>query len=76
VRRRTWIENTHHPRRREHTLGRLTPIEFEILQQAAHVALTPLPERVNQSRGKPNLPYRTSIRVATAPEWASVDLNH
>jgi putative transposase len=34
----TWIENTYHRRRRQHRLGRLTPIEFEILQQAAHAA--------------------------------------
>lgn len=31
----TWIENTYHRRRRQDTLGRLTPIQFEILQQAA-----------------------------------------
>jgi transposase InsO family protein len=34
----TWIENTYDRRRPQHTLGRLTPIEFEILQQAAHPA--------------------------------------
>ena len=34
----TWIEKTYHRRRRQHTLGRLTPIEFETLQQAAHAA--------------------------------------
>ncbi|GAA1436880.1 hypothetical protein GCM10009616_37700 [Microlunatus lacustris] len=34
----TWIENTYHRRRRQDTLGRLTPIEFEILQQAATAA--------------------------------------
>jgi transposase InsO family protein len=34
----TWIENTYHRRRRQPTLGRLTPIEFEILQQAANAA--------------------------------------
>jgi putative transposase len=34
----TWIENTYHRRRRQNTLGRLTPIEFEILQQAATAA--------------------------------------
>ena len=34
----TWIERTYHRRRRQNTLGRLTPIEFEILQQAAHAA--------------------------------------
>ena len=34
----TWIENTYHRRRRQPTLGRLTPIEFEILRQAADAA--------------------------------------
>ena len=34
----TWIENTYHRRRRQDTLGRLTPIEFETLQQAAPAA--------------------------------------
>jgi putative transposase len=34
----TWIEKTHHRRRRQDRLGRLTPIEFEILLQAAHAA--------------------------------------
>ncbi len=34
----TWIENTYHRRRRQPTLRRLTPIEFEILNQAAHAA--------------------------------------
>ena len=27
-----WIENVYHRRRRQDTLGRLTPIEFETLQ--------------------------------------------
>jgi putative transposase len=34
----TWIETTYHRRRRQPALGRLTPIEFEILQQAATAA--------------------------------------
>jgi putative transposase len=34
----TWIENTYHRRRRQDRLGRLTPIEFETLLQAAHAA--------------------------------------
>jgi putative transposase len=35
----TWIERTSHRRRRQRRLGRLTPIEFEIINaQAAHVA--------------------------------------
>jgi putative transposase len=33
-----WIENTYHRRRRQDTLGRLTPIEFETLHHAAHAA--------------------------------------
>ncbi len=31
-----WIEKTYHRRRRQDTLGRLTPIEYETLSQAAH----------------------------------------
>jgi transposase InsO family protein len=34
----TWIERTYHRRRRQDSLGRLTPTEFEILHQAAHAA--------------------------------------
>ena len=34
----TWIEKTYHRRRRHDRLGRLTPIEFETLLQAAHAA--------------------------------------
>jgi putative transposase len=34
----TWIERTYHRRRRQDRLGKLTPIEFETLQQAAHAA--------------------------------------
>jgi putative transposase len=33
-----WIEKTYHRRRRQDSLGRLTPIEFETLAQAAHAA--------------------------------------
>ena len=33
-----WIERTYHRRRRQDTLGRLTPIEFEILHTTAHAA--------------------------------------
>jgi putative transposase len=31
----TWIERTYHRRRRQRALGRLTPIEFELLHQPA-----------------------------------------
>jgi putative transposase len=34
----TWIETTYHRRRRQETLGRLTPIEFETLLKAAYTA--------------------------------------
>ena len=34
----TWIERTYHRRRRQDTLGRLTPVEFETLLQTAHAA--------------------------------------
>lgn len=35
----TWIERTYHRRRRQRRLGRLTPIEFEMINtQAAHAA--------------------------------------
>jgi putative transposase len=31
-----WIERTYHRRRRQDTLGRLTPIEYETLLRTAH----------------------------------------
>ena len=34
----TWIETIYHRRRRQDSLGRLTPIEFETLTQTAHAA--------------------------------------
>jgi putative transposase len=34
----TWIERTYHRRRRQDTLGRLTPVEFETLLQTARAA--------------------------------------
>ena len=33
-----WIERTYHRRRRQDSLGRLTPIEFETLHKTAHAA--------------------------------------
>jgi transposase InsO family protein len=33
-----WIETTYHRRRRQQSLGRMTPIEFETLTQTAHAA--------------------------------------
>ena len=33
-----WIERTYHRRRRQDALGRMTPVEFETLTQAAHAA--------------------------------------
>jgi putative transposase len=34
----TWIERTYHRRRRQRALGKLTPIEYETINQAAHAA--------------------------------------
>jgi putative transposase len=34
----TWTERTYHRRRRQRALGRLTPIEYETINQAATVA--------------------------------------
>jgi putative transposase len=34
----TWIEKTYHRKRRQRRLGRLTPIEFETINQVAHAA--------------------------------------
>jgi putative transposase len=34
----TWIERTYHRRRRQRRLGRLTPIEYEAINQTAHAA--------------------------------------
>ena len=34
----TWIERTYHRRRRQRRLGRLTPIEYETLNQPALAA--------------------------------------
>jgi transposase InsO family protein len=34
----SWIERTYHHRRRQRRLGRLTPVEYEILTPAASAA--------------------------------------
>lgn len=34
----TWIERTYHRRRRQRALGRLTPIEFELLDTSVATA--------------------------------------
>jgi putative transposase len=34
----TWMEKTYHRKRRQRRLGRLPPIEFETINQAAHAA--------------------------------------
>ena len=34
----SWIETKYHRRRRQRTLGRLTPVEFEMIYPAAHAA--------------------------------------
>jgi len=34
----TWIERTYHRKRRQRRLGKLTPVEFETINRAAHAA--------------------------------------
>ena len=34
----TWIERTYHRRRRQRRLGKLTPVEYETINHAAHAA--------------------------------------
>jgi len=34
----TWIEKTYHRRRRQRRLGRLTPVEFETINQGLRAA--------------------------------------
>jgi transposase InsO family protein len=43
----TWIEPTYHRRHRQRGLGRLTPIEFEILHTALQAALKLQTNQVN-----------------------------
>lgn len=33
-----WIERTYHRRRRQRALGKLTPVEFEAVQEVAYAA--------------------------------------
>ena len=37
----TWIERTYHRRRRQAALGRLTPVEYELMTRAATQAASP-----------------------------------
>ncbi len=48
----TWIERTYHRRRRQHTLGRLTPFEYETLKMAADTALTTVNPKCQLSWGQ------------------------
>jgi putative transposase len=43
----TWIERTYHRRRRERALGKLTPIEFELLSAPVATAACIHTPRVN-----------------------------
>lgn len=49
----TWIEQTYHRRRRQRGLGRLTPIEFEMIEPAAHAAQKLHTKRVSQTDSGP-----------------------
>jgi len=50
----TWIEKKYNRRRRQRTLGKLTPVEFETIYSAAHAAWKPPTPSVNQSLGRPD----------------------
>jgi hypothetical protein len=53
----TWIETTYHRRRRQHSLGMLTPIEFETLHQTAHGLIAPT-RPSQQDSGQTGLVWR------------------
>lgn len=46
-----WIDTKYNRRRRQRGLGRLTPVEFEMIYAAAGAARTPRPLSINQSGG-------------------------
>jgi putative transposase len=48
----TWIETKYNRRRRQRALGKLTPVEFEMIYTTADAALTPSTPSVNQNRGR------------------------
>lgn len=63
-----WIERTYHLRRRQRALGRLTPIEYEILTTTARSGLEPATPSVNQTRSSPKhrAPGRTAFRLTAS----------
>jgi putative transposase len=48
----TWIETKYNRRRRQRALGKLTPVEFEMIYTTADAALTASTPSVNQNRGR------------------------
>jgi hypothetical protein len=59
----SWTESIYHRRRRQDTLGRLAPVEFETLLIAAHAARPTHPKPVNQSLGNPRRSHPTRGRL-------------
>jgi transposase InsO family protein len=51
-----WIKTKYNRRRRQRALGKLTPIEFEMIYTAADAALEPPTPSVNQTWGSPTRP--------------------
>mgnify|MGYP005987165859 CR=1 FL=1 len=52
----TWIEKTNHRKRRQRRLGKLTPIEFETINQAAHAARATQPRQSTELGAVPSDP--------------------
>jgi len=50
----TWIETKYNRRRRQRGLGKLTPIEFEMIYTDAEAARSPQTPTVNKTRGRPS----------------------
>lgn len=62
----TWIERTYHRRRRQPRLGRLTPVEFEIIM-TKNLALAALPKLSPVPTADPQGRYVSGGRARTLP---------
>ena len=81
----TWIERTYHRRRRQASLGRLTPIEFEAIMNTT-VALAASARTVTypcsspltaaSSNGEASPPATTNSPLSTAPPSSSTPSSH
>lgn len=57
----TWIERSHHRRRQQRRLGRLTPIEFEIIAERQLVS------QLGMSTKRENMPWKATVMVSVGP---------